>query len=92
MPAVTVKDTLVLPRVPEPDPAATADRPVLTVTTAPSAYEGEGFPCPPRLRRGGPARSSTRFIRMDQMGEVDYTRQSEPKGTSPGIRTAASRP
>ena len=39
MPAVTVKDTLVLPRVQEPDPTA-ADRPVLTLTTAPSAYEG----------------------------------------------------
>jgi redox-sensitive bicupin YhaK (pirin superfamily) len=44
MPAVTVEDTLVLPRVHEPDPATTVDRPVLSVTTAPSGYEGEGFP------------------------------------------------
>jgi hypothetical protein len=33
MPAVTVDDILVLPRVPEPDTAVAADRPVLSVTT-----------------------------------------------------------
>src|SRR6202046_3065142 len=80
MPAVTVKDTLVLPRVPEPDPAATADRPVLTVTTAPSAYEGEGFPVR-RAFAGVDLRALDPFIHMDQMGEVDYA-PGEPKGTS----------
>src|SRR5947207_1054303 len=44
MPAVTVSDTLVEPRIPEPDPMAVADRMVRTVTTAPQGYEGEGFP------------------------------------------------
>ena len=39
MPAITVPDILVLPRVPEPDPAAVAERPVLSVTTAPSGFE-----------------------------------------------------
>jgi len=42
MPAVTVENLLVLPRVTEPGPEA--DRPVVKVTTAPSGYEGEGFP------------------------------------------------
>lgn len=42
MPAVTVENPLTLPKV-----AAQAEavaRPVLTVTTAPSGFEGEGFP------------------------------------------------
>jgi quercetin 2,3-dioxygenase len=79
MPAVTVKDTLVLPRIQEPDPTA-ADRPVLTLTTAPSAYEGEGFPVR-RAFAGVEMRALDPFVHMDQMGEVDYA-PGEPKGTS----------
>jgi hypothetical protein len=44
MPAITVPDILVLPRAQEPDATAVAERPVLSVTTAPSGFEGEGFP------------------------------------------------
>ena len=44
MPAVTVEDVLVLPRLPRLDPAATTFRPVGRITTAPSGFEGEGFP------------------------------------------------
>jgi len=79
MPAVTVEDTLTLPRVSEPDPVATAERAVRTVTTAPSGLEGEGFP----VRRAFAGVSVQRldpFIHMDQMGEVDYA-PGEPKGT-----------
>ena len=43
MPAITVDDVLVLPRVPQLDPS-TSFRPVRRLTTAPSGYEGEGFP------------------------------------------------
>src|SRR5690348_4889010 len=43
MPAVTVDNILLLPRIAEPGEAA-RERPVLAVTTAPSALEGEGFP------------------------------------------------
>ena len=43
MPAITVDDILVLPRVPEPG-LADKERTVTSVTTAPSGYEGEGFP------------------------------------------------
>ena len=79
MPAVTVEDVLVLPRLPELDPATATFRPVRTVTTAPSGFEGEGFP----VRRAFAGVSLTDldpFIHLDQMGEVDYA-PGEPKGT-----------
>jgi redox-sensitive bicupin YhaK (pirin superfamily) len=79
MPAVTVDDILLLPRISEPDPAVAKDRPVLTVTTAPSAYEGEGFPVR-RAFAGVDLRALDPFIHMDQMGEVNYA-PGEPKGT-----------
>ncbi|MGH9273540.1 MAG: pirin family protein, partial [Acidimicrobiales bacterium] len=44
MPAITVDDVLVLPRVPEPDAATTTERQVTSLTTAPTGFEGEGFP------------------------------------------------
>jgi quercetin 2,3-dioxygenase len=80
MPAVTVADTLVLPRIQEPDPTVTSDRPVLTVTTAPTGYEGEGFPVR-RAFAGVEMRALDPFIHMDQMGEVNYA-PGEPKGTA----------
>ncbi|MGB9358307.1 MAG: pirin family protein, partial [Acidimicrobiia bacterium] len=43
MPAVTVDDTLVLPRIDSGAPDST-DRPVRSVTTGPTGFEGEGFP------------------------------------------------
>jgi hypothetical protein len=79
MPAVTVEDILVLPRVAEPDPAVSADRPVRAVTTAPTGYEGEGFPVR-RAFAGVDMNQLDPFIHMDQMGEVDYA-PGEPKGT-----------
>ncbi len=78
MPAITVDDILVLPRVPAPDVTQT-ERKVTSVTTAPSAFEGEGFP----VRRAFAGVDLARldpFIHMDQMGEVDYG-PGEPKGT-----------
>jgi redox-sensitive bicupin YhaK (pirin superfamily) len=80
MPAVTVEDILVLPRIPEPDAAVAEERPVLAVTTAPSALEGEGFPVR-RAFAGVDLRALDPFIHMDQMGEVDYA-PGEPKGTA----------
>jgi quercetin 2,3-dioxygenase len=79
MPAVTVDDILLLPRISEPDPAVAQDRPVLAVTTAPSAYEGDGFPVR-RAFAGVDLRALDPFIHMDQMGEVNYA-PGEPKGT-----------
>ncbi|MGH9113937.1 MAG: pirin family protein, partial [Acidimicrobiales bacterium] len=53
--------------------------PVLSVTTAPSGFEGEGFP----VRRAFAGLSHAEldpFVHMDQMGEVEYA-PGEPKGT-----------
>ena len=79
MPAVTVDDVLALPRVEAPDPAAGATRPVISVTTAPAGFEGEGFPVR-RAFAGVDRRYLDPFIHMDQMGEVEYA-PGEPKGT-----------
>ncbi len=76
MPAVTVENVLVLPRAAEPDGA---ERAVVSVTTAPSGYEGEGFPVR-RAFAGVNLRQLDPFVHMDQMGEVDYG-PGEPKGT-----------
>src|ERR1700749_3458268 len=77
MPAVTVENLLVLTRVTEP--AAEGDRPVVTVNTEPSGFEGEGFPVR-RAFAGVNLQDLDPFIHMDQMGEVDYA-PGEPKGT-----------
>jgi redox-sensitive bicupin YhaK (pirin superfamily) len=80
MPAVTVDDILLLPRLAEPDPATATDRPVRGVTTAPRGFEGEGFPVR-RAFAGVELRDLDPFIHMDQMGEVEYA-PGEPKGTA----------
>lgn len=77
MPAVTA-DTLTLPKISQPAVDA-VDRPVKSITTAPSGVEGEGFPVR-RAFAGVDARDLDPFIHMDQMGEVDYA-PYEPKGT-----------
>ena len=78
MPAVTA-DTLTLPRLAEPGPEE-AERPVVRVTTAPSGFEGEGFPVR-RAFAGVPVEELDPFVHMDQMGSVDYG-PGEPLGTS----------
>jgi redox-sensitive bicupin YhaK (pirin superfamily) len=80
MPAVTVENPLALPRVPLPNPLTDADRPVVSVTTAPKGFEGEGFPVR-RAFAGVDLRALDPFVHMDQMGEVEYG-PGEPKGTS----------
>ena len=77
MPAVTVADTLVLPRVTAS--AEGRDRAVVSLTTAPRGFEGEGFPVY-RAFAGVDMRALDPFIHMDQMGEVEYA-PGEPKGT-----------
>ena len=80
MPAITVDDLLVLPRVPEPDAAVAVDRPVRSITTAPSGFEGEGFPVR-RAFAGVDLAALDPFIHMDQMGAVDWA-PGEAKGTA----------
>ena len=79
MPAVTVPDLLVLPRIPRPDRSRDASRPVVSVTSAPRGLEGEGFPVR-RAFAGVDLTALDPFAHMDQMGEVEYA-PGEPKGT-----------
>jgi quercetin 2,3-dioxygenase len=79
MPAVTVEDVLTLPGIDEPDPTSSSGRRVVSVTTAPSGLEGEGFPVR-RAFAGVDLRLLDPFVHMDQMGEVEYA-PGEPKGT-----------
>ena len=78
MPAVTVDDLTTLPRMHAPGLGDTV-RPVLSVTTAPRGFEGEGFPVR-RAFAGVDLRLLDPFVHMDQMGEVEYA-PGEPKGT-----------
>src|SRR5664280_5453 len=79
MPAITVADVSVLPKISRPGVAEASGRPVLAVTTAPAGLEGEGFPVR-RAFAGVDRRHLDPFIHMDQMGEVEYA-PGEPKGT-----------
>src|SRR5881392_4218863 len=79
MPAVTVSNTLALPRITSVDPAKAQLRPVKSVTSAPRGFEGDGFPVR-RAFAGVPMNELDPFIHLDQMGEVDYA-PGEPKGT-----------
>jgi redox-sensitive bicupin YhaK (pirin superfamily) len=79
MPAITIDDLTILPRLAEPDPAFTRQREVISVTSAPQGYEGEGFPVR-RAFAGVRLEDLDPFIHLDQMGEVEYA-PGEPKGT-----------
>ena len=79
MPAFTVPDLTVLPPVPALPPNG-IQRPVVSITSAPSALEGLGFPVK-RAFAGVDLKLLDPFIHMDEMGEVDYA-PGEPKGTS----------
>jgi redox-sensitive bicupin YhaK (pirin superfamily) len=68
MPAITVENTLVLPRIPRPDSAISRARPVSEVVTAHRAVEGGGF----SVRRPFPGVLSMAkadpFLLLDQLG------------------------
>jgi redox-sensitive bicupin YhaK (pirin superfamily) len=68
MPAITVDDTLVLPRIPRPDAAASRPRPVAEVITAHRQVEGGGF----SVRRPFPGdlslAESDPFLLLDHLG------------------------
>ncbi|HVV20629.1 MAG TPA: pirin family protein [Pseudonocardiaceae bacterium] len=77
--AAVSADTLTLPRVSAAGLGDT-ERPVLAISTAPSGFEGEGFPVR-RTMAGIRYEYLDPFIMMDHMGEVDYE-AGEPKGTN----------
>src|SRR5579871_2466342 len=70
MPAVTVADPLVLPRITQPAEPRASDRPVVKVVRAVHATEGAGFevwrPFPGNLSM----READPFLLLDQMGPV----------------------
>jgi redox-sensitive bicupin YhaK (pirin superfamily) len=80
MPAVTVSNTLALPRITSLDPTHAVLRPVRSITTAPRGFEGEGFPVR-RAFAGVSLEDLDPFIHLDQMGEVEYA-AGEAKGTA----------
>lgn len=77
MPAVTVSDITILPKVIAP--VGARPRKIKSVTTAPQGFEGEGFPVR-RAFHGVDLADLDPFIHLDQMGEVEYA-PGEPKGT-----------
>jgi redox-sensitive bicupin YhaK (pirin superfamily) len=79
VPAVTPIDLSKLPKIAALDRTQSVERPATSVTTAPSGFEGEGFPVR-RAFAGLSLRDLDPFVHMDQMGEVDYA-PGEPKGT-----------
>jgi len=68
MPAIAVEDTLVLPRIPRPDPALSTPRQVAQVITSPRQTEGAGF----SVRRPFPGSLSLAeadpFLLLDHLG------------------------
>ena len=79
MPAITVDNITLLPRIPSPDPVSARERAIASVTSAPRGFEGEGFPVR-RAFHGVDLGLLDPFIHLDQMGEVEYA-PGEPKGT-----------
>ncbi len=71
MPAITVDDTLVLPRLSTPASEATS-RPVTTVVRAHHAVEGAGFEVWRPFPGGIDAHIADPFFLLDQLGPVEY--------------------
>jgi redox-sensitive bicupin YhaK (pirin superfamily) len=68
MPAITVEDNLVLPRIPVPDPATSLPRPVAKVVASHAGTEGGGVP----IRRAFPGQiamsEADPFLLLDHAG------------------------
>ncbi len=78
MPAVTVDNPTILPRISQPDPATARDRRVLTITDAPRMLEGAGF----EVRRAFASIDlalADPFLILDHKGAVEYA-PGEAKG------------
>jgi len=68
MPAITVDNTLVLPRIPRPDPSVSRPRPVTKVVTAERAMEGAGFSIRRPFPGGLSFAESDPFLLLDHAG------------------------
>ena len=79
MPAITVDDTLVLSRIPRPDPAVSKPRPVVSVITAHRQNEGAGFSVRRPFPGGLSMVDSDPFLLLDHLGP-QVTAPGEAKG------------
>jgi redox-sensitive bicupin YhaK (pirin superfamily) len=81
MPAVTVDNPLVLPRLPRPAPPGdgSAPRPVAEIVPAHHAVEGAGFEVWRPFPGGVDLHATDPFLLLDQLGPVEY-RPNEAKG------------
>jgi len=68
MPAITVDNTLVLPRISRPDPSVSRPRPVTKVVTAQRAIEGAGFSIRRPFPGGLSFAESDPFLLLDHAG------------------------
>src|SRR3954451_15560557 len=72
MPAVTVDNPLVLPRIARPDAATTVARPALRTVPAHHAIEGAGFEVWRPFPGGLDLHETDPFLLLDQLGPVQY--------------------
>jgi quercetin 2,3-dioxygenase len=79
MPAVTVENPLVLPRIPRPDPETSVARPVGQVVAARHAVEGAGCEVWRPFPGGLDLHVTDPFLLLDQLGPVEYG-PNEAKG------------
>ncbi|MCU1378380.1 MAG: pirin [Acidimicrobiales bacterium] len=71
MPAISVDNPLVLPRIPRPDQSTTTARPVSRVVPAQHAIEGAGFEVYRPFPGGVSFAEADPFLLLDQMGPTD---------------------
>jgi redox-sensitive bicupin YhaK (pirin superfamily) len=79
MPAITVDNLLVLPRIPRPDPSGQRGRPVSHTRPAHHAVEGAGFEVWRPFPNGAALTETDPFLLLDQLGPVEYL-PGEAKG------------
>lgn len=79
MPAITVENLLVLPRIARPDPASSIVRPVERVVTGRRTLEGAGFPVCRPFPGEVPPETTDPFLLLDHLGAVEYA-PGEAKG------------
>jgi redox-sensitive bicupin YhaK (pirin superfamily) len=79
MPAVTVENPLVLPRITRPDATSTTPRPVDRVVASHHAIEGAGFEVWRPFPGGVDLHLTDPFLLLDQLGPVEYA-PGEAKG------------
>lgn len=72
MPAITVDNPLVLPRIRALEPTSTVHRPVERVLASRTTYEGAGFLVHRPFPQGADLHATDPFLLLDQMGPVTY--------------------